>query len=385
MAPQPGTSQMPHEMGAEATRERKSDTGTPSLERSNNYGRIGETLQHTEVSGEGVTMRVLVVGAGRMGAIRVEDLVADPRVDQVLIANRNESKARDLAATWGATALSWEQATDAVADAVVVAVGTDAHDHILSGVLPQGIPVLCEKPVALTLQETASAIDLAQSSGSALQIGFQRRFDEAIRAVYDTIQSGGIGTFYSMSMASRDHTPSHKDFIPGSGGIFRDLHVHDFDLVRWLTGSEIETVFASKQVREYQDYAEFDDADVSTIALTTVSGVQVVITGARHDAVGHDVRLEAFGSKDSVSAGLNTRTPIRTMEGDLALNTNPYTGFVDRFRDAFRRETTSFVSLAAGETQNPTPPDSALESLRVAIACEKSIEESRAITVADIT
>lgn len=385
MAPQPGTSQMPHEMGAEATRERKSDTGTPSLERSNNYGRIGETLQHTEVSGEGVTMRVLVVGAGRMGAIRVEDLVADPRVDQVLIANRNESKARDLAATWGATALRWEQATDAVADAVVVAVGTDAHDHILSGVLPQGIPVLCEKPVALTLQETASAIDLAQSSGSALQIGFQRRFDEAIRAVYDTIQSGGIGTFYSMSMASRDHTPSHKDFIPGSGGIFRDLHVHDFDLVRWLTGSEIETVFASKQVREYQDYAEFDDADVSTIALTTVSGVQVVITGARHDAVGHDVRLEAFGSKDSVSAGLNTRTPIRTMEGDLALNTNPYTGFVDRFRDAFRRETTSFVSLAAGETQNPTPPDSALESLRVAIACEKSIEESRAITVADIT
>ena len=385
MAPQPGTSQMPHEMGAEATRERKSDTGTPSLERSNNYDRIGETLQHTEVSGEGVTMRVLVVGAGRMGAIRVEDLVADPRVDQVLIANRNESKAQDLAATWGATALRWEQATDAVADAVVVAVGTDAHDHILSGVLPQGIPVLCEKPVALTLQETASAIDLAQSSGSALQIGFQRRFDEAIRAVYDTIQSGGIGTFYSMSMASRDHTPSHKDFIPGSGGIFRDLHVHDFDLVRWLTGSEIETVFASKQVREYQDYAEFDDADVSTIALTTVSGVQVVITGARHDAVGHDVRLEAFGSKDSVSAGLNTRTPIRTMEGDLALNTNPYTGFVDRFRDAFRRETTSFVSLAAGETQNPTPPDSALESLRVAIACEKSIEESRAITVADIT
>ena len=271
-------------------------------------------------------MRVLVVGAGRMGAIRVEDLVADPRVDQVLIANRNESKARDLAATWGATALRWEQATDAVADAVVVAVGTDAHDHILGGVLPQGIPVLCEKPVALTLQETASAIDLAQSSGSALQIGFQRRFDEAIRAVYDTIQSGGIGTFYSMSMASRDHTPSHKAFIPGSGGIFRDLHVHDFDLVRWLTGSEIETVFASKQVREYQDYAEFDDADVSTIALTTVSGVQVVITGARHDAVGHDVRLEAFGSKDSVSAGLNTRTPIRTMEGDLALNTNPYTG-----------------------------------------------------------
>ena len=330
-------------------------------------------------------MRILVVGAGRMGAIRVEDLVADPRVSEVLIANRNEQRAQDLAATWGATALRWDQATAAVADAVVVAVGTDGHDHILSGVLPHGIPVLCEKPVALTLEDTAAAIALAQSSGSPLQIGFQRRFDEAIRGVYDTIQSGNLGTFYSMSIASRDHTPSHKDFIPGSGGIFRDLHVHDFDLVRWLTGSEIATVFASKQVREYQDYAEFDDADMSAISVTTVSGVQVVITGARHDAVGHDVRLEAFGSKDSVSAGLNSRTPLRAMEGDLALNTNPYTGFVDRFRDAFRQETQSFVSLTAGEIENPTPPDSALESLRAAIACEESIRTQRAVNVADIS
>ena len=320
-----------------------------------------------------------------MGAIRVEDLVADPRVSEVLIANRNESRAQELASTWGATALRWEQATDAVADAVVVAVGTSGHHHILSGVLPQGIPVLCEKPVALTLQDTASAIALAESSGSALQIGFQRRFDTSIRAMHDIIHSGGIGTFYSMTMESRDHTVSHKDFIPGSGGIFRDLHVHDFDLVRWMTGSEIESVFATKRVREHPDYAEFDDADVATISLTTVSGVQVVITGARHNPVGHDVRMEAFGSKDSLSAGLNSRTPLHAMEGDLALNENPYTGFVDRFREAFRNETASFVSLVAGEIDNPTPPDSALESLRAAIACEKSIEESRAIMVADIT
>ena len=330
-------------------------------------------------------MRVLVVGAGRMGAIRVEDLVADPRVSEVLIANRNEFRAQELASTWGATALRWEQATDAVADAVVVAVGTSGHHRILNGVLPQGIPVLCEKPVALTLQDTASAIALAESSGSALQIGFQRRFDTSIRAMHDIIHAGGIGTFYSMTMESRDHTVSHKDFIPGSGGIFRDLHVHDFDLVRWMTGSEIESVFATKRVREHQDYAEFDDADVATVSLTTVSGVQVVITGARHNPVGHDVRMEAFGSKDSLSAGLNSRTPLHAMEGDLALNENPYTGFVDRFREAFRNETASFVSLAAGETENPTPPDSALESLRAAIACEKSIEESRAIMVADIT
>jgi myo-inositol 2-dehydrogenase / D-chiro-inositol 1-dehydrogenase len=376
---------MPHEMGAEATRERKSDTGTPSLERSNNYGRLGqEHATHWGVS-EGNVMRVLVVGAGRMGAIRVEDLVADPRVTDVLITNRNNSRALDLSATWGATVVPWDQATTTEADAVVVAVGTDAHDHILSGVLPHGRPVLCEKPIALTLEDTAKAIALAASSGAPLQIGFQRRFDASIRAVHDSIHSGGLGTLYSMTMASRDHTPSQREFIAGSGGIFRDLHVHDFDLVRWLTGSEVESVSATKQVREHQDYADFDDADISTILLTTTSGVQVTIAGARHDAVGHDVRLEVYGSKDSVSAGLNVRTPLRTMEGDLALNTRPYTGFVDRFREAFKAETTAFVTFALGEGENPAPPESALESLRVAIACEESIAQSRAIAVADIT
>ena len=317
-------------------------------------------------------MRVLVIGAGRMGAIRVEDLVSDPRVSEVLVTNRRFERAEALAQSWGATALPWEQATQPVADAVVVAVGTDAHEHILSAVLPQGIPVLCEKPIALTLEDTQAVIDLAASSGSTLQIGFQRRFDEAIRGVRETIESGRIGTVYSMSMASRDHTPNQKEFIAGSGGIFRDLHVHDFDLIRWLTGSEVASVYATKAVREYQDYAAFDDADVSSISATTVSGVQVVITGARHDAVGHDVRLDC-------SQG------CAAIEGDLNLNANPYTGFVDRFREAFLHETRSFVSCAGGEMDNPTPPESALESLRIAIACEESIRTKAAVSVADIS
>lgn len=319
-----------------------------------------------------------------MGAIRVEDLAADSRVSEVLVTNRNEQRATDLAAQFGATAVSWESATGPIADAVVVAVGTDAHDAVLSTVLPQGIPVLCEKPIAKTLDATEAAIALAHSSGSPLQIGFQRRFDEPIRAVHGAIHSGDIGTLYSLTMTAHDHTPSAREFIAGSGGIFRDMHVHDFDLVRWLTGSEVERVFATKSVREHHDYADFDDADVSSVIAVTTTGVQIIITGTRHDALGHDVRLEAFGSKDSVSAGLNTRTPLRTIEGDLPLNANPYGGFVDRFRDSFRNETHAFVSLALGQIDNPCPPDSALESLRIAIACEQSIATGASVRVADV-
>jgi myo-inositol 2-dehydrogenase/D-chiro-inositol 1-dehydrogenase len=120
------------------------------------------------------------------------------------------------------------------------------------------------------------------------------------------------------------------------------------------------------------------------IAVTT-SGVQVVITGTRHNALGQDVRLEAFGSHDSVSAGLNSRTPLRTAEGELSLNIDPYRGFVDRFREAFRNETQSFVSFAAGEIANPCPPDSALESLRIAIACEQSVATGSAVRLADVS
>ena len=329
-------------------------------------------------------MKVLVVGAGRMGAIRVEDLAADPRVSEVLVTNRNEDRATELAGSFNATVIPWEKALTPVADAVVVAVGTDAHDHVLRGILPQGIPVLCEKPIAMTLAATTELIELAKSSDSPLQIGFQRRFDEPIRAVHDVIASGEIGTLYSLTMTAHDYTPSAREFIAGSGGIFRDMHVHDFDLVRWLTGSEVESVSATRAVRENQDYADFDDADVSSVIAVTTSGVQVIITGTRHDALGHDVRLEAFGSQDSVSAGLNSRTPLRTIENDLNLNANAYHGFVDRFRDAFKNETHAFVTFARGEITNPCPPDSALESLRIAIACEQSIAKGHITRVADV-
>jgi myo-inositol 2-dehydrogenase/D-chiro-inositol 1-dehydrogenase len=187
-----------------------------------------------------------------------------------------------------------------------------------------------------------------------------------------------------MTMTAHDHTPSPREFIAGSGGIFRDMHVHDLDLVRWLSGSEIESVYATSAVRAQHQYAEFDDADVSTILAVTANGVQVTITGTRHDALGQDVRLEVHGSLDSVSAGLNRRTPLRTLEDDLPIGADPYKGFVDRFREAFREETAAFVSLAGGAEGNPCPPDSALESLRAAVACEESVARGVPVLVADI-
>lgn len=329
-------------------------------------------------------MRVLVIGAGRMGHLRAQDLVTDNRVDQVLITNRTPDRADTVAAELGAVSVPWDVWHRDVADAYVVTVGTDAHDAVLSQIIPFGKPVLCEKPIALTIESTSTFIDLAETHTTPLQIGFQRRYDPGIRAIHDRIERGEMGTLYALNMQSRDHFPSDREFIAGSGGIFRDLHVHDFDLVRWLTNSEVTTVFALSAVREHMDYRDFDDADVSAILATTANGIHVSIQGARHDALGHDVRLEVFGSQDSAAAGLNERTPLRTMDGTMALPGNAYNSFIDRFRDAFMHETRSFVGFAQGNEPNPCPPSSARESLRIAIACERSIARGTPVDVAEV-
>ena len=336
-------------------------------------------------------MKVVVVGAGRMAAIRSEDLASDARVEQVLIANRSPGRAHDLARAVGATPVDWSEVLTVDADAYVVALATDAHAGLLADLAERAAPILCEKPIALTLTHTEEVIRHARHHSAPLQVGFQRRFDPGIRRARDLVAGGGLGVVYSMAMTSHDHTPSTREFLAGSGGIFRDLHVHDFDLVRWMTGSEVETVYATRAVRAHEQYAEFDDADVAQVHLVTSSGVQVAVSGARHDALGHDVRMDIFGSADSVAVGLNPRTPLHALDGDvdptatLDINRDPYLGFVDRFRTAFRDETAAFVGFVRGESGNPCPPESALESLRIAIACEASVARGEAVRVAEMT
>lgn len=329
-------------------------------------------------------MRTLVVGAGRMGSIRVEDLVQDSRVTEVLVTNRNKEKGAALAEKYGATFVKWETMAEQHFDCSFVTVGTDAHDEVLELLLPLGRPVLCEKPISLSVGGTQRLIELAEKFLAPMQIGFQRRFDPAIAAVRENIKDGKVGLLYSISILAHDHAPSPREFIAGSGGIFRDMLVHDFDLVSWLTESRIKSVFATKSVRQHFDYAEFDDADVCSVLATTESGVQVQISGTRHDPLGHDVRLEVFGSLDSVSAGLNTRTPLRETEQSLGFSSNVYTGFVDRFREAFAAETRSFISFANGDISNPCPAGAALDALKVAEACEISVRERRPVEISEL-
>lgn len=334
-------------------------------------------------------MRVLVIGAGRMGEIRATDLAADPRVTEVLITNRTEARAESLAQRLGARAVAWSTASSTPADAYVMATATNAHGDLLETLLQQGRPILCEKPIALTIGDTEHICSRAEHSGAPMQIGFQRRFDAGIAQARQLVADGQIGELYDLVLASRDHTPPSREFLPGSGGIFRDLHVHDLDLVAWITGSPIESVQATSAIRGEGDYAEFNDSDITKIIAITESGVPASISGARHDARGHDVRLEVFGSKDSASAGITARTPLHVMDDEadarhVDIDTDPYTGFIDRFRAAFRSETAAFVDMTLG-APNPCPPRAALDAMRAAVACEVSARTGRTVLVREVS
>lgn len=325
-------------------------------------------------------MRIVVIGAGRMGVIRAEDLANDGRVDEIVISNRSPERAQALAARVGGTTCPWGEWPDA--DGYVVTTATDTHVELLEQVATFGTPLLVEKPLAMTVEETDHLIAITE--GVTTQIGFQRHFDAGIAAIKQAIDAGDLGVLYTMTLTSHDMTPGSPDYIAGSGGTFRDMLVHDLELVCWLTGSPIATVYATGAVRAHHDYAAADDFDVVLVHVVTESGVQVAISGTRHDARGHDIRLEAFGSLDSVTAGLNHRTPLRPLDGEPGIDVDPYQGFMDRFRPAFAAETSAFVDVVLGERINPCTPQASREALRAAIACEVSAREGRVVRLEEI-
>jgi myo-inositol 2-dehydrogenase/D-chiro-inositol 1-dehydrogenase len=315
-----------------------------------------------------------------MGAIRAEDLISGGA--EVTIFNRRDSAAQELAQKLNCSSAEYLDLLRLDFEGYVVATATNSHIAILDQLIPLGKPILCEKPISLTVEETDLVIEKCAKFGTEIQVGFQRRFDPPISEAAKKVSSGQVGTLYAIHMYAHDHQPSSLEFLEGSGSIYRDLHVHDFDLIRWITQSEIAKVYATQAVREYQQYAKYNDADVSLISLTTESGVQVAITGTRHNPVGHDVRFEVFGSKDSIAVGLNLKTPIHDIEGEIGFSSIRYSGFIERFRQAFAEESQAFIQFIAGKTANPCPPINARQALRVAVACEESIRDGQAKSVA---
>jgi myo-inositol 2-dehydrogenase / D-chiro-inositol 1-dehydrogenase len=319
-----------------------------------------------------------------MGAFRARALAEHPEVEQVFVASHRPERARELAEAIGGRGGTIDQVLNEELDALVISTVTAEHpEHVAAGA-ERGLPMLCEKPISIDVADTEATIELVRKAGVELQIAFMRRFDAGFRRARDLVAAGTVGTLYSLRMCAHDHEPADERYIATSGGIFVDLHVHDFDMARWLTGREVREVFATGTVRAWEAYGRQGDVDTSAMVLTMDDGLPVVVTGARHDPIGYDFRAEILGSGDSIVVGVDARSPVHSVQPDAPPPpVNPYRGFLDRFRQAFIDETAAFVDLVLGRGPNLCPPEEALSALRVAVACEMSWRERRPVELAE--
>ena len=330
-------------------------------------------------------MRVGVVGVGRIGAFHAGVLRGHPEVDQVLLSDADPARAAAVAREHQAEVAADLDDLLRRVDAVVITTPTDTHAALIRRAVDAGRPTFCEKPITIDLASTEEVIRHVERRRATVQMGFQRRFDAGYRRARDLRISGGLGTLYVVRMAGHDPSPPHESYLPGSGGIFRDLHIHDFDIARWVTGQEVTEVYADGSTLGFDVFRRYGDVSTAVAVLRFDGGTLGILSGTRHDPLGYDIRMELFGGGDSVAVGWDARTPLRSVEPDQPPpDGTPYAFFLDRFAPAYRAELYAFVDVAAGRSPNPCPPEDAREAIRIAMACDRSRELHRPVAVREV-
>ncbi|MDV9176932.1 Gfo/Idh/MocA family oxidoreductase [Streptomyces sp. W16] len=331
-------------------------------------------------------MRIGVIGTGRIGTIHARTLSRHREVGSLILTDVDPSRAQELANRLGETAApSTEEIFKWGVDAVVITTATSAHAELIGRAARSGLPVFCEKPIALDLPGSLAAIAEVETAGTILQMGFQRRFDTGYTGAREAVRSGRLGRLHTVRAMTSDQTPPPAAYLPISGGLYRDTLIHDFDMLRWVTGREVVDVFAAGSDAGPAMFREASDIDTAAAVLTLDDGTLATVTASRLNGAGYDVRMELAGELDQVVVGLDDRTPIASTEptGPPAA-TKPWTGFLERFGPAYEAELIAFVEVVVGQRTNPCDGREALQALRIAEACEVSRRERRPVRLCEI-
>jgi myo-inositol 2-dehydrogenase/D-chiro-inositol 1-dehydrogenase len=247
------------------------------------------------------------------------------------------------------------------------------------------VPTFCEKPVAPDLADTQRVVALVEASDVPVHIGFQRRFDLGYQVARQQVRSGELGFIHHIRANTNDAFPPPQEYIPTSGGFFRDCTVHDFDILRFVTGREVVSVFATGANRGEAFFGQYGDVDAAAALLTLDDSTFVSVSGTRYNAAGHDVRMEVLGSLGSVAVGLDEHTALKSAEAGVTFPGGaPHATFMDRFRPAYVAELTAFTEVVAGTREVPCTVRDALQAFRIADACELSRQQNRVVFLEEI-
>jgi myo-inositol 2-dehydrogenase/D-chiro-inositol 1-dehydrogenase len=331
-------------------------------------------------------MRIGLIGVGRIGAFHAQTLAGLPVVDELIVSDAVPELAHRIAERLDGTVIA-EPADLLTAgiDGIVIASSTTTHPDLLRDFVRAGIPTFCEKPVAARFDQATALRDELAGEDTPIMIGFPRRFDAGYLAARADLAWGALGYVHTVRSTTLDPAPPPEVYIRGSGGIFNDCAIHDFDSIRFVTGQEIVEVYAAgaNQGVDYIDAA--GDAESATSVLTLSGGTLAVVSNSRSNGRGHDVRIELLGSKDSVAAGLDDRLPLRSADPAIGFPAaTPWNFFMDRFADAFRAELTAFTEVVSGARPSPCTLHDGVEASLVAAAATRSWREHRPVRVDEV-
>ncbi len=247
-----------------------------------------------------------------------------------------------------------------------------------------GKHIFCEKPIHTEIAKIKEALAAVEKAGVKLQVGFVRRFDRSHKAVRDVVASGKLGKPYVVKVCSRDPAGPPMSYVKVSGGIFLDMMIHDFDMVRYLAGSEVTEVSATGTVLTDPGYAEYDDVDTAIVTLKFENGAIGVIDNCRQAPYGYDQRVEVLCEKGAVQDNNHLENEAFISTAETVCSAKPTYFFLERYNDAFVAETKDFVNAVLNDAEVPVGGKDGLEPVRIAIAARKSLKEGRPVKLSEI-
>jgi myo-inositol 2-dehydrogenase/D-chiro-inositol 1-dehydrogenase len=327
-------------------------------------------------------IRFILIGAGRIGKIHAENIARHPQAQLAYVADAHAASAQELARRWSAQTIDLDAALSASdVDAVLIASSTDTHADWIERCAAAGKPVFCEKPLDLDMQRATACLRTAERAGIPLYLGFNRRYDPSFMRLKREIAAGSIGQLETLHIISRDPAPPPVEYIKRSGGLFRDMMIHDLDMARWLLGSEPIEVFA-RGTAVNAAIGAAGDVDTAMVMLRTADGKLCQIANSRRCAFGYDQRVEAFGSTGMARADNHTATSV-TVAGTAGFTTEPALPFfLERYADAYRLELDDFIAALGKEPVELASGEDGRRALMLADAAQRSLESGAPVTLA---
>lgn len=334
-------------------------------------------------------VRFALLGCGRIGRVHAANIAAGTRSTLAVVYDVRTDEAGDVARQYGARVAAGadEAFTARDVDAVLVATSTQTHADFIEAAVAAGRPVFCEKPIALDLARVNQCAARIQGSKSLVQIGFNRRFDAGIAAMSTAVRAGEIGRVRQVVVTSRDPGMPPAAYCKVSGGIFRDMAIHDFDMARFLLGEEpIEVFAAGSRLVDPALMAETGDFDTTMIVMRTASGAQCHINNCRSSVYGYDQRVEVFGKAGMLITGNHHQHELRKFSSATTEVAAPYLHFfIERYRQAFTAELDAFVAAVEANSKPMVGFDDGHKALLLAEAAKRSVELGRTVRVDEVS